>query len=129
MKRFISLILTVTFFCVCYCTNIGAAEIDSSVINIENKEIIFEENSSFSSEQKQHIIEHLLNSPSNVQTYGLLCTLFGHKYTTEVVETITHCASATAPRCLSETWEISTCSRCNHTEGTVIDEYYIECCD
>ncbi len=61
-------------------------------------------------------------------TYGLMCTLFGHKLETSTAHTITHKASATAPRCLKKTYAIYTCSRCDYSETELIASTYISCC-
>lgn len=127
MKKLISFAM-ICVICLCFSANIAATSDQTSTIVIGNIEFIFDNDSSFTAEQQLNIAEKMLNA-SESQTYGLMCTLFGHKYTTEYVTTITHNASPTTPKCLSETWELYVCSRCDHTEGTVIDSYYINCCE
>ena len=61
-------------------------------------------------------------------TYGLMCTLFGHKLETSTAHTITHKASATDPRCLKRTYAVETCSRCDYSNSTLLGSTYISCC-
>lgn len=127
MKR-LAFSLTSIFLCVIFCLNISAMQSDTYSISIDNVEFIFNSNSVFSNEEQLRIAQALLSPSDNAQTYGLMCTLFGHKYTSEVVVTVTHNVNSSAPKCLRETWQLNVCSRCEHTEGTVIDSYYINCC-
>ena len=126
MKKIFSFTM-ICIICLCFCMNIAATTEQTDTI-IGNTEFIFAQDSIFTTEQQLNIAAKML-SESDSQTYGLMCTLFGHKYTTEYVTTVTHNASTTTPKCLSETWELKVCSRCEHTEGTVIDSYYINCCE
>lgn len=61
-------------------------------------------------------------------TYGLMCTLFGHKLEGSTAHTITHKASATDPRCLKNTYYVEACTRCDYTAKDLISTEYISCC-
>ena len=61
-------------------------------------------------------------------TYGLMCTLFGHKLESSVVSTLTHKASATDPHCLKRTYSVEACTRCDYTSQTLLASVYISCC-
>ena len=61
-------------------------------------------------------------------TYGITCTLFGHKLQTTVVATVTHKVRATSPRCKKETYNYEECSRCDYNNATLISTEYIICC-
>ena len=128
-KRIITLTLTIVLS-IFTCINISANNIENNIITINNVDVQFQNDSCFTNEQKQFIADNIVNSSSenNISTYGLTCTLFGHKYNTENVTTTTHCAKAAAPRCLVEEWEISVCSRCEDTISTNTANYYIYCC-
>lgn len=65
---------------------------------------------------------------NNTSTYGITCTLLGHKLENSIVDVITHKASATAPRCLKKTYEYSACTRCDYETSEVILKEYIYCC-
>ncbi|MBQ8015862.1 MAG: hypothetical protein IJ264_06740, partial [Clostridia bacterium] len=69
-------------------------------------------------------------NPENdgVTSYGLTCTLFGHKLESSVITTITHKAKATDPRCLEETYDTEACTRCDYANATLICSEYISCC-
>lgn len=127
MKKFI-LFCMVTICTLCFCFHTLAIEPTSYVVTIDNVSVIFSTNSNLTENEKHLIAEHLIYGESDIQTYGLLCNLFGHKNTTEIVTTITHCVNSTVPRCLEEYWEIQICSRCDNVESTVIDYNYINCC-
>ncbi len=61
-------------------------------------------------------------------TYGLMCTLFGHKLESSVVSTLTHKVAATSPRCLKRTYSVEACTRCDYTSQELIASTYISCC-
>lgn len=127
MKR-ISAFVTALLLILVSCMTVSAQESSASIIEIEDTTVIFQENSEFSAEEKQLIAEYIVNGNNGVSTYGIRCTLFGHKYTEESVITITHCVYPTAPRCLKEFFMIKTCSRCDNTEVERIGYTYIDCC-
>ena len=127
MKKVFSLFIVITCI-VCFCTLISASNIDQVVITIGNTDVVFDNDSTFTIEEKTVIAELLVYGPCNSQTYGLICNLFGHKTSTEIVTTITHEFSETSPRCLREKWEITTCSRCDYSETERISYAMIHCC-
>lgn len=127
MKRTTMFIMAIALF-ISFTVHSSAIESEINIITINNVDVIFDANSSLTEEAKQHIAEYLVCGASNMQTYGLICNLFGHKNTTEIVTTITHCVRDTVPRCLDEEWEITTCSRCDNVETTRIAYSYRNCC-
>ena len=128
MMKKIALLITIMTCIISFCLHSFAIDISPCVISIKNVDIIFDEDSMLSADEKQIVAEHLVNGQADAQTYGLICNLFGHKNTTEIVTTITHEVSSSAPRCLEEQWELTICSRCENTEETRIAFYYIYCC-
>lgn len=106
----------------------SANEGSSTVFEVNGVTVLFEDNSAFSTEEKQYIAQMLVYGNESISTYGLTCTLFGHKFTEEYVTTITHCVKDTNPRCLKETFKVSTCSRCGYTTSEKINQVYIDCC-
>ena len=64
----------------------------------------------------------------DASTYGLMCTLFGHKLETSSAITITHNARTSDPRCLRKTYSVETCSRCDYSNSTLLGSSYISCC-
>lgn len=91
-------------------------------------EIIFEIDSVFTDSQKQNIIKHFTGEDGHTASVkGILC-LFGHNLTTERVQYITHRYYASIPRCLQETYDVSTCSRCDYTSSTFVSSRRVPCC-
>ncbi len=128
MKKLLSMILVIVM-CVTLCIGASASGASENVIVIDNVEVIFDSTSTLSTVEKQAIAAYLVCGDSDVQTYNLMCTLFGHQNTTEYVTTITHCAQEQSPRCLRKIWEVNTCTRCDSSvESTVIGKQYIDCC-
>ncbi|MBQ3227029.1 MAG: hypothetical protein IJB43_00455 [Clostridia bacterium] len=107
------------------------AEGTSNIYNINGKTVEFLTDSSFTNEQQLIIANCIANDIDNssVATYNLLCTMFGHKTTTETITVIEHCVSDTAPRCLRTFQDVTACSRCDYVYVEVIGSSYIFCCD
>ena len=129
MKKLLSLILVISL-ALAACLPIYAQD-STYVYDFGNKTIIFDEATQFSAEQRENIVNLLANGTEtdDAETYGLMCTLFGHKYVEETVKTITHCVSDTQPRCLEEKFDIGECSRCGDTYSNRISYQYIYCCE
>ena len=127
MKKFLTLTLIAIMLAVS-CVSISAKTTNNNIFHLGNVDVIFEETSSLSDEAKQRVAEQLVYGETSVATYGLMCTLFGHNTTTETAITVSHCVYSTAPRCVKETWQVVTCSRCDHVEKTLISSAVIDCC-
>ena len=65
---------------------------------------------------------------NNNVTYGLTCTLFGHKIEGTAISTITHKVRATSPRCKKQTYNYEECTRCDYETSTLMSTEYIACC-
>ncbi len=61
-------------------------------------------------------------------TYGLTCTLFGHKLQSSTVATVTHKVRSSAPRCVRKTYDYDACTRCDYENAELTDTEYIYCC-
>lgn len=126
MKKVISLILSL-----CFILSLGILPASAEEA-IENDDIvIIIHNENISEETKTKIIAYYSASESHndiAATYGLTCTLFGHKLESSTVTTITHKASATAPRCQQKTYDYESCARCDYENSTLIGYKYIYCC-
>ena len=127
MKKLLTLTL-LAILLVFSCVSTSAQAAGSNILHFENVDIIFEEACALSDEAKQRVAEQLVYGEAPVATYGLMCTLFGHKTTTEIVDAVSHCVYSTAPRCVRETWQVVACSRCEHTEKTKVAREMIDCC-
>ena len=96
----------------------------------EGKIVTFSENSTLSEEEQQTVAEYLVyGAPEDdgASTYAW-CWLTGHNYTYDVVSVITHKKSAYSPRCLEETYNIETCTKCDHYSQELLTTVYIVCC-
>lgn len=65
---------------------------------------------------------------NNATTYGLTCTLLGHKLQNSIVEVTTHKVRATSPRCVTKTYDYDACTRCDYETSTLVGTEYIVCC-
>ncbi|MBQ7348158.1 MAG: hypothetical protein IJW55_09380 [Clostridia bacterium] len=127
MKKIIFISAFLMIFSMCF--SVSAMESDGIVINIENANVIFDANSQWTF-QEQQVIAQKITSEENepFATYGLTCTLFGHKYTLETVQVITHNVYGEEPKCLKEVYNVSTCSRCDYIEEELLSTVRISCC-
>ncbi len=83
------------------------------------------------SEDKLLYIAHLLESEDfseNTQTYGLTCTLFGHKLVTTANQVITHMVYDTYPHCERKYYNTIICERCDYAETELISTDKVGCC-
>lgn len=129
MKKIIALILVVVSLFSVTSISVYAEDTNESTITVtvNETEFIFDEDTT--KEYRNKVIAHYFNhSGEDATAYGLTCTLFGHKTESSVVTAVTHKAKATSPRCLRETYEVETCSRCDYVKSTLIGSNYIVCC-
>ena len=92
---------------------------------------VYIENENISEETREKIIAFYANGieqNEGISTYGLTCTLLGHKLESSTVSTITHKVSSTAPRCLRKKYNYESCTRCDYENSTLISQQYIHCC-
>ena len=105
---------------------VNAAETEAH----KNIEIIIV-NQNISEETKTKAIAFYTNGgdeKEDISTYGLTCTLLGHKLESTQVYKITHEVRATSPRCLKKTYDYSNCTRCDYEESLLTSSQYIVCC-
>lgn len=86
--------------------------------------------SGLSEEKLLYIVQLLESGETKVdsQTYGLTCTLFGHKLVTTVNEVITHMVYDTYPHCKRECYNTTICERCDYAEVELISTEAVGCC-
>lgn len=105
-------------------TSAKTAETNSDI------EIIIE-NENISAETKAKIEKYYSTENHNddgATTYGLTCTLLGHKLENSIVSVITHKVRATSPRCLKKTYCYEACTRCDYETSEIISTKNIVCC-
>ena len=110
----------------------------ASTVNAINPTYVYQENnieitvthSGLSEEKLLHIAQLLISGEphSDMQTYGLMCTLFGHKLATTTNEVVTHMVYDTYPHCERKYYHVTVCERCNYSEVELISTEKIGCC-
>lgn len=99
----------------------------------ENNEFEIIIHSEVSEETRANIERHFATgepaADNGATTYGLTCTLLGHKYVNTAVSTINHKVRVTEPRCLERTYDYEECTRCDYSKSTLINSVYIYCCE
>ena len=96
----------------------------------ENKEVSFADTSALTTDEQQIVAERLVyGTPEDdgASTYAW-CWLTGHDYTYDVVYVITHKVYPDNPRCYKETYNVETCTKCDHMSEEWIGGVYIVCC-
>ncbi len=125
-KRILALALTVAMLFCAFIMPTNAAE-----TTVDENTVIIIENENISEETKAKIIAYYTNEEEHnddSSTYGLTCTLFGHKLETSKVYQINHKVRTTAPRCLKKTYDYGACTRCDYEESVLLTSIYISCC-
>ena len=125
-KKMLAIILAIAMTACIFIMPANAAEAETH----EHIEIIIE-NEDISEETREKIMAHFTNGGEECDgtaTYGLTCTLLGHKLESTRVYKITHEARSTAPRCLKKSYDYSTCTRCDYEENVLVGNEYIFCC-
>ena len=128
MKKIIALILVVVSLFSVMSISVYAEDNAETTVTVTVNETVFIFDADTSEDFRNKFIAHYFSHDDGAAAYGLTCTLFGHKIESSVVTAITHKAKATSPRCLKETYNVETCSRCDYTNKTMISSAYIVCC-
>ena len=126
MKKIISLILSL-----CIILSLGVIPASAEEAVETNDVTIIIHNEDISEETKEKLIAFYSDPETQVNdatTYGLTCTLFGHKLESTVTTVITHKVRTTAPRCQEKTYTYEACTRCDYENSTLIGTTYIYCC-
>lgn len=129
MKRIIALIMAlVSLFCVTS-VSAGAQGVEDGTVTVTVNETVFIFDADTTEEFRDKFIEDYFNSEDDGTTsYGLTCTLFGHKIETTSVTAVTHKVLSTSPRCRREIYDVDNCTRCDYTKSTLKTSSYIVCC-
>lgn len=128
IKSLFAILLALTLL-ICTCVLPATAKEQTNNNDIEI--IILDENVSVETKEK---IENYFASgepaidDDGATTYGLTCTLLGHKLQSSTVDVITHKVRATAPRCLRKTYDYDACTRCDYETSELIATENIYCC-
>lgn len=126
MKKLISLILSL-----CFILSLGVIPSSAEEAVKTSDVTIIIHNENISEETKEKLIAFYSDPESHndtAATYGLTCTLFGHKLESTVTTVITHKVRTTAPRCQEKRYTYEACTRCDYENSTLISSSYINCC-
>lgn len=126
IKSLFAILLVLTLLT---CTFVLPTSAKESTENNANVEIIINDEVSIETEAK--IKKYFANggpTTDTTSTYGLTCTLLGHKTEASSVTTITHKVRATAPRCKEQMYLYEACTRCDYETSSLMGTEYIYCC-
>ncbi len=125
-NRFLAMLMALAISVSLFVIPSTAVEVEEPQADIE----IHFEDENISEELKAKATAYFLNGATddNAATYGLTCTLFGHKLETTTSSVVTHKARTTAPRCLKKTYKYEACTRCDYETSTLLSSTYIVCC-
>lgn len=129
MKKTIAIILAV--LSIFYAMSVSAYAEDAAegtvTVTVGDTDFIFD--ASTSEEFRSKVIASFLSEEDDgAETYGLMCSLFGHKLESSTTTTITHKAYSTAPKCVKNTYSTQACTRCDYTTKTLVSSTRIACC-
>lgn len=130
MKKLLAIILAIaSIFSLATFASADSATTDEVIITRGGVDYIFEAGTSDDVINSFiYSVEHEHEESDEAATYGLMCTLFGHKLETSTSSTITHKVYSTDPRCLKKIYAIEACTRCDYTSTRMISSEYISCC-
>ncbi len=128
MTKLLSALLVITLTLCAVVIPVGATEGEEPAHNHEHIDVIIVDE--VDAETEARIVAYFTEGAEDDEAaaYGLTCTLFGHKYDSQTVKTVTHKARTTAPRCLQKVYDYQLCSRCGDETSTLISSSYIYCC-
>ena len=127
MKKFFIVMLCLSML---FSVNISASDGYQLTYDDLGITILFENNTHFSADEQQYIADQIVygNAESNDSSTFAFCWLTGHDYQYDYVAAVHHRVLEKAPRCEQTTYEVETCSRCDHLEYSPLTTVYINCC-
>ena len=129
MKKIIALILVVVSLFSVMSISAYAEDANENTVSVTVNDVEFIFDADTTEDFRNKFIAHYFNHGDDGATsYGLTCSLFGHKIESSVVTAVTHKVLSTSPRCLRETYNVETCSRCDYTNKSLLSSTYIVCC-
>lgn len=125
IKNLFAILLAMTLLTCMFVIPTSAKETTKNDVEI----IIIDEVSEATKEKiERYFVFGELETNVNASTYGLTCTLLGHKIESATVETITHKVRTSSPRCVSKLYNYQACTRCDYETSTLMGTEYIVCC-
>ncbi|MBQ8340586.1 MAG: hypothetical protein IJY16_09090 [Clostridia bacterium] len=128
MRKILAMLIALLLFCTFTVSSFATAE-ETYAYELNGITVIFNAEDTWDAATREAVAHRLVyGDEGDASTYNLLCTLFGHKYETRTVTTITHCVLSEEPRCLEEHFEVTLCSRCDDSIVERLAYCYIYCC-
>lgn len=128
MKKIFAFIISAVLVFGIMSISVSAEDTSENIIVNDGQTVFVFENGVSSEMQSRFIADYYNLNDDNAETYGLTCTLLGHKLESSNVSTVTHKVRSTDPRCLKEYYEFEACSRCDYSNSTLLNSIYISCC-
>ena len=128
MKKIIALLLVlISVFSVISIPAYAESPEENTIVTVNETDFIFSE--TVSDEFRAKFIANYFNTETDDSTtYGLTCTLLGHKLESSYVTTITHKVNSSDPRCKQNRYLSEACTRCDYTNSTLVTTSFISCC-
>ncbi len=103
---------------------------DNTYVYIDGNIEIEIQYSKLSEEQLTRIVSLFTTTreSTNISSYGLTCTLFGHKITTSLTNVTTHNVYNSYPYCERNQYSVDLCERCDYSNTTLIQTSRVGCC-
>ena len=126
-------IMLAIIFCIALSLSFSANVISESEIYYQEDDVtvIFDTESVLSADQKQFIADKIVSGEpivdDGVATYSW-CWITGHDIVSELVYAVEHKYSPTVPRCKKETYNVESCTKCDHMDYTLISTIMLVCC-
>lgn len=129
MKKIIALIMVVVSLISIMSISVFAEDnADIVTVTVNDTEFIF--NADTTQDFRNSFIAYYFNGAEEdtAETYGLTCTLFGHKMEYETIIAVQHNVYATAPKCVQNKYSSETCTRCGYNNYYLEESKVIYCC-
>ncbi len=133
-KKFVVFILCVVLCISLFSSNVlalNSVNSDENILHIQitNRIEMEIERRNLNDEQIQTIINHFFGvREQQVTSRNIICSAFGHDYDTTITTITRHNVYSSYPKCVKDTYEVSVCSRCDHSETVLLNSIRVGCC-
>ncbi len=134
IRRVLALLLclalsTSAFASTTYAVNANDANSDILCFHIAEDVELDIERRSLNEQQIETIIDHLVGvREPQASTMNIICSVFGHDYETTIATITKHNVYSTYPKCVKESYDVSVCNRCEHSESVLKSTIRVGCC-
>ena len=121
----------ISFVLVCIMMLVTVSGSDSGTLVIEYTDdditVVFENAAGNNEEFYKRIADRLVYGDEYSTSKLSWCWLFGHNIQTNTVNVTTHNVRSVSPKCLRNTYNVETCSKCDYYNEELIASAYIVC--